>query len=648
MTHRSHGISRGLSGKLRQYIAVGLCFVWPISLASAQEASIEPVRPSAPVLWRPYLAPEVPPVRLSNSGRLANLVRAGKLYLTAQDAIALALENNVDIEVARYNPITLAWRVERAEAGGALPGVTSGASQAVSVASGQGVLGSQSAVGVGGNGGNGTGRGTANATVSQIGPITQTLDPSFQEATTFSHRTIPQPNLVQSSIPVLIDNQRIYNGSLQEGFLSGGSVSVTYNNHYLNENSPTDLLNPSVAPNVSVQFEHSLLRGFGVAVNARNITVAKINLQTSDLNFKTQVIGTVVNVLNAYYALVADYEDLKAKTSALEVAQRFYEDTKKQVEIGSLVEIEVTRAESQVAAGQQNLVNSQTNLRQHELQLKNLISRSGAADPLLASSQIVPLDRIVLPDSDDLPPLKDLVRTALANRSDLAAEKASVTTAEVLALGSRNGILPSLVAFGGESQAGLAGTPHTVAAGPFIETPDPYFIGGIGNALGQVFRRNFPSENVGVFFQAPLGNRQAQTDQGIDQLQLRQTQLTTQKDLKQAEVDISNSVIALRQARARYDAAVRNRILQQQLLAAEQKKFSLGASTPYNVVQQQRDMAAAQSTEISALVTCSNARVSLDQTLGTTLETNHISIADARTGKVAQPSSLPAVLPSQP
>ena len=194
----------------------------------------------------------------------------------------------------------------------------------------------------------------------------------------------------------------------------------------------------------------------------------------------------------------------------------------------------------------------------------------------------------------------------------------------------------------------MAGTGHEVVAGPFIETPNPYFVGGVGTALGQIFRRNFPTESIGAFFQAELRNRQAQADYGIDQLQLRQTQLTNQKDLKQAQVDIMNSVVALQQTRARYDAAVQNRILQQQLFEAEQKKFTLGSSTAYNVVQQQRDLAAAQSTEVAALVAYSNARVSLDQARGTTLEANHISIVEARTGKVGQASSLPAELPGRP
>ena len=309
---------------LRRLLAVGLSWLCSFSLLPAQQASIEPVRPSASIVRRPYLAAEVPPVRLANSPRLRELVRAGKLYLTAQDAIALALENNIDVEVARYSPFAAAWRLERAQAGGALPGVPSGASQAGSVASGQGVSGSQAAAGVSSGSSSASTGGSGNATVAQIGPVTQTLDPTFQEASTFSHKSTPQPNTVQSGIANLVSNTRVYNASLQEGFLSGGSATLSYANHYLSENAPSDLLNPSVAPSLTLSVQHNFLNGFGVAVNARNITVAKIGLKTSDLNFRTQVIGVVVTVLTVYYALSADYENVRAKQSALDVAQKFF------------------------------------------------------------------------------------------------------------------------------------------------------------------------------------------------------------------------------------------------------------------------------------------------------------------------------------
>jgi outer membrane protein TolC len=619
----------------------GFALALSCSLAWPQQA-IEPVRASAPVVIRPYLASDVPPVRLANSPRLRDLVRAGILYLTVQDAIALALENNLDIEVSRYNPIASAWQVERARAGGALPGVPSGASQASSVASGQGVAGSQAAAGVNISGNATTASGTANATISQVGPVTQTLDPSVQEASTFSHRTTPQPDVIQSITPVLIANTRVFTASYQQGFLTGGSINVTYSDHYLNENAPTDVLNPSVAPTLSISFQHNLLRGFGVAVNARTITVAKINAGISELNFKTQVTNSVTQVVHSYYTLSADYEDVRAKQGAVELARKLYDDNKRQVEIGSLAPLDITNAESQVAATERDLLISQATVQQDELQLKNLLSRNGTADPVLSTVRIMPIDRIVIPEKDDFQSLPDMVQKAFANRTDLAAEKENLRGLEVSALGTRNGVLPTAQVFGVDSDAGLAGTPRTVTSQGFVETADPYFVGGIGNALGQIFRRNFPTQRVGGVLVAPIHNRQAQADFGIDQLQLRQNQLTTQKDFNQVGVDVSNSVVALRQARVRYDAAVHNRILEEELLDAEQKKFALGASTPFNVVQQQRDLAAAQNTEVDALAAYSNARIALDQTLGTVLDTYHISLDEARSGRVVRTSAPPA------
>ena len=314
--------------------------------------------------------------------------------------------------------------------------------------------------------------------------------------------------------------------------------------------------------------------------------------------------------------------------------------------------LDVTNAESQLVASGQNLEVSQTGLQQQEIELKNLLSRTGIADPVLSRVQIVPLDHIEIPKSDELPPLKDLVEQALANRSDLAAERASIRTSEISALGTKNGILPTAQVFTTQTQSGLAGSAKPlVFFDPRSRTtrvlaPDPYFLGGTGTALGQIFRRNFPSESIGAAYFALIGNNQAQADYGIDQLQLRQRQLSDRKDRNQAEVDVLNAVIALQQSRAKYDATARSRILNEQLLSAEQQKYSLGASTPYLVVQMQRDLANANSAEIVALVAYSNARVALEQATGTTLEKHHISIADVQEGKIQTKPTLPANLPA--
>jgi outer membrane protein TolC len=628
----------------RKMLAAALC-VFCNPVWGQQADAINPVRPQGSIVRRPYLPVQVPPVRLANSPRLGELIRAGKLYLTVQDAIALALENNIDIELQRYD--AGGWRVERAEAGGALPGVPTGASQTSSVASGQGVLGSQAAAGVRISGASGGSSGSNNVTVSQVGTVAQTYDPTVQEATTFSHRSLPQANAVTSGNSLLVQGQRVYSASYQQGFETGGSVNISFNNHYLNENAPTDVLNPSVAPTLSITIQHNLLQGLGVAVNTQGIRVAKANVAISDLNFRSQVERTVANVAGTYYALVADYEDFTAKREALETARRFLDETKRRVELGASAQLDVTTAENQRAQADQASVNSQAAIRLAEVQLKSLISRTGLGDPLIAGVQIVPLDRLEIPAADDIPPFRELVTKAVAGRADLRAAKANVDVSEISSIATVNGLLPSAVAIATKSNAGTAGVPRIVRTPYGSYTANGYFAGGVGTALGQIFRNNFPSQSIAAGMQIQAFDRVAEADYAIDQLSLRQQQLGVARTVDQAQVDIMNSIVALRQARARYETAAQNLILQQQLYEAEQKKFAAGESTAYNVTLQQRDLVSGQSTELSALVGWKNARMSLDQTTGATLDVYHVSIGEAQAGKVARPSSLPAELPGK-
>jgi len=679
---------------MRKYISLALCIAWIVPAWApaplwAQDQSIAPIKPTGSVLVRPYKPASIPPVRLSNSARLRSLIRAGKLYLTVQDAIALALENNIDLEIARYNPLIDQWNLERLQGGGALPGVPSGQSLATSVASGQGVSGSQAAAGVSTSASTNNSGSSVGATISQIGPVTPTLDPAFQYSATFSHRSLLESDEVQSDLYNVIDKSRNYSASLSEGLITGGQITATYRESYLNENVPSDTPNPTYAPYISLSFQHNFLQGFGTAVNSRFITTAKATLKADDLTFKGEVIGVIANVLTLYYGLVADYQDVKATETALTVAQQFYENNRKEVQLGAMAPLDVTTAEAQVASSQQDFVVAQTNLEQQQVQLKNVLSRNGLADPVIAEAEIIPLDRIEVPEQENLPALKDLITTALQNRTDLAVQKINISNSQISNLGTINGLLPQLAVLLGASAQGLAGPyrigtvrnaipvsssttgtqtsgtssgsstsvplpagaipcPAGYAPGTLCIQPLGNFVGGIDNALSQTFERDFPSERAGGFIYAPMRNRQAQADYGIDQLTLRQSQLQLQQGLNQLIVDVSNGIVGVQQARIRYLAAVKSRGLEQQLLDAEQKKFSLGASTTFLVVQQQRDLATAESAEIAALVAYSNARVALDQTLGTTLEQNHVTIDEAERGRVARPSSLPENLPAAP
>jgi outer membrane protein TolC len=361
------------------------------------------------------------------------------------------------------------------------------------------------------------------------------------------------------------------------------------------------------------------------------------------------VSSVVANVLNAYYTLAGDFDDLRAKQDAVDTADLLLREDRRRLQLGVLAQLDVTTAENQVASARQALVNSQSALRQDELTLKNLLSRTGIGDPAIAEVQVIPLDRINVPAEDNLPPVADLMKRALANRSDLLSEQSNVKASEVSSIGTKSGLLPLAVGLVSTSDAGLAGNPKPVLGGVGgVKPANPYFVGGMGTALGQIFRRDFPSESAGAFIRVPFNNRQAQADFGVDQLSLRQQQLGVAKDAHQAQVDVMNDFVAMRQARARYEAAQQSRILSQQLLDAERKKFTAGESTASNVAAQQRDLLAAQATELDAEVNWEAAKIALDQATGSTLEANHITLAEAKAGRITKPLELPAQLPDQP
>jgi outer membrane protein TolC len=246
---------------------------------------------------------------------------------------------------------------------------------------------------------------------------------------------------------------------------------------------------------------------------------------------------------------------------------------------------------------------------------------------------IVPTGAIAIPATDDTASVKDLVAKAFANRSDLQSDQANLKNTEISNIGTTNGLLPSVQGFAQLSNSGLAGAPHTVNG----QAPNGFLVGGTGTSLRQIFGRDYPTDAVGVFASVAVHNRQAQGDYGIDQLSLRQSQLSAAETRNQVEVDVTNSVVALRQARARYDAAHANLQLQQELLDGEQKKFALGESTSFNVIQQQRDLAAAKASELGALVTYQSARISLDSITGTIIEASGVTLSEAKTGNLEAP-----------
>ena len=609
------------SGNLPRSLLAWICAA---AICSAQDQQVAIEKPHLPVPIRSYVAPTVSASRLGNSGRLHKMLRAGKLYLTVQDALALAIENNLNLEVDRYGLLLAQSALERSKAGGPVRGVPSASQQVSSVDSGVGVNGSVQSAGLSSGNGGSSGGNTGGAAIQQVGQVTPNLDPVLQNATTFEHLSQPQANQVVSQTTTLVQSVHAYNTILQEGLISGGIVQFRDYEGYLKENAPSDSLNPAVGPHMDLSLQHNLLRGAGVKLNNRFIRIAQINVVGSRETFRSQLLDLTASVLNLYWDLVGANDELKVRQSALDMAQRFFEDTQKEIAAGAMPQVQLPRAKAEASSRLQDVVVAQYDVRQRENLLKDALTR--APDPEIEAAEIVTLDRIQVPDTDDLPPLRQLVGTAMEKRPDVAVSKFRDQTSEISLAGTENPLLPSLQVQLQTYNRGAAGAPQNA--------PDPYFIGGYGTALKQIFRRDFPSEQGQLSLSIPVRNRQAQGDYGIDQLQFRQSQVGSQRDMNQIVVDISNQLSALRQSRAKYSAARQTRILQEELLASERKKFSYGISTFNDIIIDQRALVAAQISEVNASITYARARVSLDQVLGETLEKNNISLDEGLSGNL--------------
>ncbi len=608
--------------------------------ASAQsEIAVQPPVGGLGWVTRPYQARRIPEIRLTNSPRLNDLIRAGTLYLTAPDVVALAIENNIDVEVQRYGPLLNREVLRRAEGGGALRSVGLGVAAGPQSVNLQGVSVNNSGS-VALSGGNGVSSG--GGIVTQLGPSIPSLDPSLFALATYQHASIPQSNTFLTGTDALIQSTRSFQVQYAQNWDFGLTAQLTFASSRYLVNSNFFSVNPYTSGDLDLQVTQNLLQGFGSAVNGRNIRVQRNNVKVSNLQFKQQVITTVAAALNLYWDLVSFNEDVRARRQEVSTAQQLLDDNKRQVQIGALAEIEVTRAEAQLYSSQQDLVVSETNLQQQEIVLKNALCRNGISAAGLDNIHVVPLDKIQIPASDDIRPLPELVNEALGKRTEIVTARLNIDSNEMNLVGIKNSLKPTLQAFAELTSNGLSGELTALGAGsPGAE----YLAGGYGNLLAQIARRNFPNYSAGFSLNIPLRNRAAQSDYATSELELRQNQLNLRKNTNQVTVDVQNAVIGLQQARVRYDAASKARELQEQTLAADQRRNALGAATVFQVIQDQRDLATSQSTEVQAMANYTHARISFDQALGNTLEVNHISLDEAMKGRLARDSVLPENLP---
>src|SRR5271154_2120610 len=559
----------------------------------------------------PYQPRIVPPVSVSNSTRFDDLVRGGNLYLSVQDAVALSLENNLDVEVQRYEFEFANADLLRAQAGASIQGIPTNVTSGIATGA-TGLLGNLST-------------GVAGAPVtSSLALNILSYDPTVTGTINWGHITTPLSNTVVSGLTTSVSTNKIFNFGITQAFATGGSATLSYNNQNQFQNSFTNTYNPATTSSLDLSIAQPLLQGFGLAMNNRTIVIARNNIKAADLVFKQQVINVVANVLELYWNLVYFNNDLDVKKRSVATSLKLLNDNKAQVEVGTLAPISVVQAEAQLASDQQAVVQSETNVLQQETILKSALSRNGLASQTITNVRIVPTDRIRIPEVEAIEPIQDLIEKALDNRPELAQSRIQIDNTKLNLSGIRNQMLPSISAIADLRNNALTGSLNDTVnpATGLIPTHvgDPFFIGGYGNALAQLFGRNFPNYTVGVTLNIPLRNRAAQANMITQELNLRQSELTVQKLINQIRVDVQTGLTAVLQARAQYQAATKARILQEQTADAEVKKLAVGASTPYNVILMQRDMWQAQDAEVQAEATYILSRTQLEWATGMTLQ----------------------------
>jgi outer membrane protein len=614
----------------------------------------------APILPNPfarYIPRQVPPPSFTNGPKLEQMIQNGKLFLSLNDAVAIALADNLDIAIFRYNLPIADTDILLTKAGGSPRGVNSGV---VSNTPGGGVGGIGGATGAGaggttaGAGGAGAGAGGIVGSTSGAGPAPEQFDPILTGNFNFEHATFPVSNTITTGAAVIQQNSTTANFNYLQGFSPGTDMTVTYDNQRIASTSRFNILNPTLSSSLRLQLRQHLLQGFGRSLNMRLIVQAKNNKKITEEGFRDQVISTVSQIEGIYWDLVNAYEDMKVKERSLGLAQKTLSDNQKQVEIGTLAPLDVVRAQSTVATAEQDLIVSRTNLQLQQLIIKNALTRNLPSESQIMQVDVVPTDFVEIPEQENLPPVQDLIKQALDNRPDYAKLRINLQNSEINIKGAKNGLLPQLDLigfYGGSSLAGpnnplnptICGNP---AADPATCTPAPATT-GFGNAFNNLFNSSAPDKGVAFSLVIPIRNRAAQATQVRSMLEYRQSQLNLKQIENQIAINVRNDAFTLQQNRARVAASQKARDLAAQTLDAEQKKYNLGASTYLAVLQDERDLAAAESALVTAMTNYAKSRVQLDKDTAQTLERNNIKLNEAATGQITTQPNIPGIVPNK-
>jgi outer membrane protein TolC len=576
-----------------------------------------------------YRATLVPQPNLANSPRIDALVNNGVLELSLQNAIALALENNLDIAIARYNIPIAAADVLRTRAGGSFRGVNTGVVQNTPGGGVGGFGSSASGAGAGGTSGGagGAGSGASGLVSSTLGTGTNvsSYDPLISGALNNEHFTQPLSNIAIYGVPTLQQNTTNGNINYSQAFPTGTSLSAIFDNSRGTTNSPNSFLNPSLNSYYHVLLQQELLAGFGFGPNLRYFKIAKNNQRISDEAFKLQVISTITQIANMYWDLVAAYEDEQVKSRSLDFANQTLDSDRKQLSLQAIPAMDVMKAEAEVANREQDLTVAKTTLQFQELLMKNALTKN-LDDPVLEAMPVRPTDHSGMLEATTQGPTEDMIARALRDRIELRESDLDLDNRRISQNAARNAVLPSVALTAFYGGTGLAGLPNP--ASDFMSTAPTNWGGAVENA----FNNSAPDYYVGLSVNIPIRNRIAKSDQYRAELETRQSELRLQQLKKQIRIEVRNAQYALEQGEARVVSARKGRDLAQKTFEITAKEQELGAGSNYQTLTAQRDLAVAESMLVAAMTAYEKAKIELDRSVGSTLEANAISIESAKTG----------------
>lgn len=590
----------------------------------------------------PYRQQTIPPLTMENSPRLENLIRDGKLELSMADALALAIENNLDVAVQRQVVPLAQTDVLRTESGSAARGFT-GATIPLGLSAGALGVGVSTAVAGGGvgNAGGITGGGGA-VFIPPVG----TFDPTINYNFSWDRTTAPLNTTVVAGIPQVTAYTTANSGSYTQLLPTGTSYFVSLNGLRSSSTQQNLLFNPVIPTRMSMGFNQPLLSGLGLEPNRRFLLVARNNQHISAEIFRNQLTQTIVQVENAYWDMVQFQKNVSVAEQNLIAARSLYEDTKEQAKIGTSAPLDVVSTQSALAGSERDLVVARTNLQMQEIQLKNILSKR--AIPALQSAQIVTTDPLPEPQESDIPRLEDALAEAFAQRSDLKIAQMNLKNENISTQFTANNLLPGANAFGQYASAGLEGNCLVRAnssCGQSKNAPPPpvgtLVEAGAEESLTQMIQGAFPEYSVGFSLILPIRNRAAQADNLRAQLETQQVQINLQSLRNQVELAVRQAMVGLVQGKAQVEAAHQAVYLAQETLAAEQKKRAFGVSTLYNVILRQRDLTAAQYAEVQALDAYGKALVAMNQARGMMLERNGMTFDDALRGRITKMPAPP-------